>query len=70
MLRRFGRLAPSSKGLDLSFLLGGFSGFTTNCFRASRQFSRARAFCEARGGDAGEADARLITVCELDARGF
>ena len=55
---------------DLSFFLGRLGGLATDYLRPSGPFSRAGGFCNARRGDLGKADARLITVCELDASEF
>jgi hypothetical protein len=69
LIHRNGRPAHCA-GLYLSFLLGRLGGLATDYLRPSGPFSRAGGFCNARRGDLGKADARLITVCELDASEF
>ena len=62
---RFVRLRQSA--LYLSFLLVRLGGFAADYFRGHPSALRAAAISGARCGGFGEADARLITIGELDA---
>ena len=54
-------------GLHLSFLLVRLGGFAADYFRGHPSTLRAAGLSGARCGGFGEADARLITIGELDA---
>jgi hypothetical protein len=53
--------------LNLSFLLVRLGGFAEDYFRGDPSALRAAGLSEARCGGFGEAEARLITIGELDA---
>jgi hypothetical protein len=65
MQLRFVRLRHSA--LHLSFLLVRLGGFAADYFRGHPSALRAAGLSGARCGGFGEADARLITIGELDA---
>ena len=52
----------------LSLFLGRLGGFAAYCLRGNCRILRASGLREVRCSGLGEADARLITIGELDAR--